>query len=155
MPHRSDIGKGLMGWIPQLSGSETRVKNDNDNKISNVTITSMMPSLSSFKDGCFAVVKRATPMFNLSFVSPAMSHGNNGERENFVSSNETQVSHNSNKTSSVGLMKWKLQLSNIKDAAFGVGKCFLISMPIREVVAYERKCLRERMRVICHNSGKA
>ncbi|CAL5190552.1 unnamed protein product [Lathyrus oleraceus] len=120
MPHRS--GEGLMGWIAQLSGSETRVKNDNDNKISNVLIKSWMPSLSSVKDGCFVVVKRASPMFNLPFVSLAMSHGNNGEKENFVSSNESLVNNDSNKTSSVGLKKWKLQLSRMKDAVFGVEK---------------------------------
>ncbi|CAI8586780.1 unnamed protein product [Vicia faba] len=132
MPHRS--GKGLMGRILQLSGSKTRLKNDYDNKISSVPITSLMPLLSNVKDGCFVAVKRVSRVFNLPFVSSAMGHGNNGEKENFVSSNETRVSNDSSKTSSVGLKKWKLQLFGMKVAAFGVGK----SVPYLSLYANKR-----------------
>jgi len=47
------------------------MKNDN-NKISSVPLKSWMPSLSGFKDVGFAVVRTASPMFNLPFVSSAI-----------------------------------------------------------------------------------
>ncbi|XP_039690700.1 GDSL esterase/lipase At4g10955 [Medicago truncatula] len=52
-----------------LSSSETQMKNDNNNKISSVPLKSWMPSLSGFRDVGFALVRKASPMFNLPFVS--------------------------------------------------------------------------------------
>ncbi|KAL5101414.1 hypothetical protein RYX36_005741 [Vicia faba] len=105
-----------------LSNSETQASNDYNNNTPYVPLKSWMPPLLSFKDASFAVVKKASPMLNLSFVSPVTSHGNNEEKDNFVSSSETQVSNDSNKTSCEGLKNWIPSLSGMKDAALGIGK---------------------------------
>jgi hypothetical protein len=55
-----------------LSSRETHMKNDNHDKISSVPLKSWMPSLSGFKDVGFSVVRKASPMFNLRFVSSAI-----------------------------------------------------------------------------------
>ncbi|GAU12331.1 hypothetical protein TSUD_252820 [Trifolium subterraneum] len=96
---------------------------DDDNKTSNIPLKNWMPSLSSFKDAGFAVVKPVPwQLRSLSFVTPAMSFGNTEEKENFVSSSETQVSNDSDKTSCVGLKSWIPSLSGLKGAVFEVGK---------------------------------
>ncbi|CAK8538728.1 unnamed protein product [Lathyrus sativus] len=105
-----------------LSNSESQASNDYDNKTPYVSLQSWMSPLSSFKDTGFAVVKKASPMLNLPFVSPVMSHGNNEEKGNFVSSSEIRVSNDSDKTSCEGLKNWTPSLSGLKDAAIGIGK---------------------------------
>ncbi|XP_058743005.1 uncharacterized protein LOC131615853 [Vicia villosa] len=105
-----------------LSNSETQASNDCDNKTPYVPFQSWMSPLSSFKDAGFAVVQKASPMLNLPFVSPVTSHGNNEEKDNFVSSSETQVSNDSDKTSCESLKSWIPSLSGFKDAAVGIGK---------------------------------
>ncbi|PNY04530.1 GDSL esterase/lipase [Trifolium pratense] len=107
-----------------LSTNETQVNSDDEeNKTSSIPLKNWMPSLSGFKDAGFAVVKPVPwQLRSLSFVTPAMSLGNSEEKENFVSSSETQASNDSDKTSCVGLKSWIPSLSGLKDAAFEVGK---------------------------------
>jgi len=104
-----------------LSSSETQVNNnDDDNKTSSVPLKSWMPSLSGLRGTGFAVVQLVPRQLGyLSYFTPATSLGNTEEKANFVSSSETQVSNDSDKTS---FQSWIPSLSGLKDAAFGVGK---------------------------------
>lgn len=67
---------------------------------------------------------------------------NNGKKENFVSSNETQVSKDINKTSSVVWRSGNFNYLARRMLLLGWENVFPICMLTRDVVAYERKWLR-------------
>jgi hypothetical protein len=129
-----------------LSISETQVNSDDDdNKTSSIPLKNWMPSLSSFKDAGFAVVKPVPwQLRSLSFVTPAMTLGNTEEKGKFVSSSETQVSNDSDKTSCVGLKSWIPSLSGLKDAVFEVGK----------LVPYMYANKSDEKKMVDNNTGK-
>ncbi|XP_004491322.1 uncharacterized protein [Cicer arietinum] len=109
-----DAGFAAVKWIPHM------YSNNSD------YISKRLRSLN------FVTPSEVSHMFNLPYVSPAMmSLGNAGEKAKYFlnrlvstypSSNEAQVSNDSDKTSYVGMKGWIPSLSGLKDAAFGVGK---------------------------------